>query len=327
MRKRSIVISIALIVSLLLCGVATAECLVQELGDLYTAYTFRLDGVQYQLPAQVKDFVANGWQLMSYDGNVESEMLEGKTYTIHNWIENDTAKIGVYTLNPTDDPLPMSDCYVVLLRIDSTSYEEKVVAATGLFSLPNGLAIGSTVLDFMNASGLTLSHISDETNLVSYWDGNESQYFPGYYFLKDGMFYCYVGREDQPWENISFNYKLADDNRAPALRNNVSLFGDNNFTYYFDGSVTDENSKIVRIDMELMMPPLTEQKAEEAPASTSDSDEDGSWTCENGHSGNTGNFCTECGSPKPVAKAACASCGYEFEGETPKFCPNCGAAQ
>ena len=57
-----------------------------------------------------------------------------------------------------------------------------------------------------------------------------------------------------------------------------------------------------------------------APAAPSG---DGSWTCANGHSGNTGNFCSECGAPRPSADK-CASCGYEFGDSTPKFCPNCG---
>ena len=55
--------------------------------------------------------------------------------------------------------------------------------------------------------------------------------------------------------------------------------------------------------------------------------DDRSWTCVNGHSGNTGNFCTECGSPRPQEKTACAACGYEFTDGIPKFCPNCGTPQ
>ena len=55
--------------------------------------------------------------------------------------------------------------------------------------------------------------------------------------------------------------------------------------------------------------------------------DDGSWTCENGHAGNTGKFCSECGAPKPVEEApltACPNCGYEFGENIPKFCPECG---
>ncbi|MBQ9262679.1 MAG: WG repeat-containing protein [Clostridia bacterium] len=56
---------------------------------------------------------------------------------------------------------------------------------------------------------------------------------------------------------------------------------------------------------------------------------DDNWTCENGHDGNRGNFCSECGSPRPAEQAAstfCSNCGYEFTDGAPKFCPNCGAA-
>lgn len=53
-------------------------------------------------------------------------------------------------------------------------------------------------------------------------------------------------------------------------------------------------------------------------------EEDG-WTCENGHSGNQGNFCSECGSPRPEEGAhTCPSCGYELSEPLPTFCPNCG---
>ncbi len=57
--------------------------------------------------------------------------------------------------------------------------------------------------------------------------------------------------------------------------------------------------------------------------------EDGSWTCTNGHAGNTGKFCSECGEPRPEmpqeALTSCPNCNYEFpEGTNPKFCPECG---
>ena len=64
-----------------------------------------------------------------------------------------------------------------------------------------------------------------------------------------------------------------------------------------------------------------ENKPEEKPA-------DGAWTCaECGAEGNTGKFCPECGSPKPAAPAddgtwTCPNCGTE--GNTGKFCPGCG---
>ena len=52
-----------------------------------------------------------------------------------------------------------------------------------------------------------------------------------------------------------------------------------------------------------------------------------SWTCSCG-AVNSGNFCTNCGSPKPQAAAAkaCGNCGYMAPDpeNPPKFCPNCG---
>ena len=48
----------------------------------------------------------------------------------------------------------------------------------------------------------------------------------------------------------------------------------------------------------------------------------GTWTCGNGHEGNTGNFCPVCGLPKPVI---CPGCGYTLDEEhMPNYCPNCG---
>ena len=54
---------------------------------------------------------------------------------------------------------------------------------------------------------------------------------------------------------------------------------------------------------------------------------DKGWTCEVcGHEGNTGNFCPECGAPKPVDPDwTCPVCGHE--GNTGNFCPECGAAR
>lgn len=47
------------------------------------------------------------------------------------------------------------------------------------------------------------------------------------------------------------------------------------------------------------------------------------WTCSCG-AVNTGKFCSECGKKKPEA-ATCPSCGWKAEnGESPKFCPECG---
>ena len=47
------------------------------------------------------------------------------------------------------------------------------------------------------------------------------------------------------------------------------------------------------------------------------------WTCENGHEGNTGNFCIECGAAKPVEETW--TCENGHEGNTGNFFVECGA--
>ena len=45
------------------------------------------------------------------------------------------------------------------------------------------------------------------------------------------------------------------------------------------------------------------------------------WTCSCGKTGNTGKFCAECGSPKPVSDTWTCACGVVNKG---KFCSECG---
>ena len=47
------------------------------------------------------------------------------------------------------------------------------------------------------------------------------------------------------------------------------------------------------------------------------------WTCKNGHEGNTGNYCTQCGAPKPVGETW--TCKNGHEGNTDDYCARCGA--
>ncbi|MBQ9512973.1 MAG: SPFH domain-containing protein, partial [Lachnospiraceae bacterium] len=61
--------------------------------------------------------------------------------------------------------------------------------------------------------------------------------------------------------------------------------------------------------------PAQQQPAQPAPQMAAP----GAWTCECG-STNNGNFCSNCGKPRPNASWTC-SCGAVNEGN---FCPNCG---
>ncbi len=48
------------------------------------------------------------------------------------------------------------------------------------------------------------------------------------------------------------------------------------------------------------------------------------WTCSCGHDGNTGKFCSECGKARPETSSWTCSCGNTCTG---KFCPECGGAR
>ncbi len=61
-----------------------------------------------------------------------------------------------------------------------------------------------------------------------------------------------------------------------------------------------------------------EEKAKAAEAKA-----DG-WSCSCGHEGNTGKFCSECGKARPEASSWTCSCGHTCTG---KFCPECGSAR
>ena len=49
------------------------------------------------------------------------------------------------------------------------------------------------------------------------------------------------------------------------------------------------------------------------------------WTCPSCGTVSSGNFCPECGAPRPARQCRCKNCGFAVEGALPKFCPNCGA--
>ena len=70
-----------------------------------------------------------------------------------------------------------------------------------------------------------------------------------------------------------------------------------------------------------------EQSEEEQPEEEVHEHAAQGWTCpECGHEGNTGKFCEECGAKQPTGAAAtwdCPECGHK--GNTGKFCEECGA--
>ena len=69
--------------------------------------------------------------------------------------------------------------------------------------------------------------------------------------------------------------------------NSISLSQDGSLALIYSGN---RQYTVCRLE-------IAEPEASEAPEAAAD---DGTWTCENGHSGNTGKFCPECGAPRPA---------------------------
>ena len=73
--------------------------------------------------------------------------------------------------------------------------------------------------------------------------------------------------------------------------------------------------------------PSGTDETEEKPEAEADGQPaaDGTWTCSNGHAGNTGKFCPECGEARPEDEIVCPECGTHYPAdEAPNFCPNDG---
>lgn len=72
---------------------------------------------------------------------------------------------------------------------------------------------------------------------------------------------------------------------------------------------------------------MREQEAKAGQQADRQAPAAGGWNCPVCTTPNNGNFCSNCGSAKPEGTGFCAECGQKFEGEKPKFCPNCGKEQ
>lgn len=114
----------------------------------------------------------------------------------------------------------------------------------------------------------------------------------------------------------------------------------------FDFTVSDDGSVVLQYDgydsgytvyqISNAMPaapavqsaaPAVEQSA--APeAGQPESKPAGEWTCSACGQSNSGNFCINCGAPRPVEEApVCSNCGYtSADGIAFNFCPQCGTA-
>lgn len=157
-----------------------------------------------------------------------------------------------------------------------------------------------------NPDVISLSQVKDVTYKINerkdevkkkLENGEEVSYDPKQYKYEYSFYVTLL--IDSPWfDDITF--EVLDARRASAK--------DEVYKTYFD--------RIQKI-RELLVPGKYEKESFET-----EPEEDGTWKCECGHEGNTGNFCSACGKPKPVEnKWFCPQCGTENTGN---FCSKCG---
>lgn len=68
---------------------------------------------------------------------------------------------------------------------------------------------------------------------------------------------------------------------------------------------------------------MEQQQQQENQQAAVEKTNNNQWFCTECGEKNTGNFCSDCGTKRPVSNQ-CSNCGYKPSGETPKFCPECG---
>ena len=188
----------------------------------------------------------------------------------------------------------------------------------------------TAAINQMSADGIRISHVASKSRELSQYMANE---------LDDSW------RENRGFEVLSVGIaSVSYDDESKELinmRNKGAMLGDPSVREgYVQGSVArgmeaagsnpggatgafvgmgvgmGAGGGFVATASETNRKMMEAEREERAAAAAS-----AGWSCSCGKEGNTGNFCTNCGSKKPTATGWTCSCGNVCNGN---FCPNCG---
>lgn len=118
-----------------------------DLGEtLGNAISVMVDGASYTFPGTTfADLEANGWTI---DPGADGATLPANTITRVDYFKGDF-KISLSAANTATAPLPMNECEVAGLMIDSSDSKEMA------FALPGGIAFGASPEEVEAAYGAT----------------------------------------------------------------------------------------------------------------------------------------------------------------------------
>ena len=98
-------------------------------------------------------------------------------------------------------------------------------------------------------------------------------------------------------EDMAGTIRVIDVFGNEVLEDNPEIRSTSDVEYSKDGTIILVRDIERKYHIYTMDPSVYAQDPNAAPAP--DAEDDGTWTCENGHEGNTGAFCGECGAKKP----------------------------
>ena len=110
-------------------------------SDAIRSGEFRLDGVEYKLPADYAEFSANGWELEEVI-HTEDEMVDAGDMK-YIYMTKGKNKVAVMLTNNGESQVPMKDCKVTNLTVKGNEVEDKDILKIGDVSVAD---IGSAAM-------------------------------------------------------------------------------------------------------------------------------------------------------------------------------------
>lgn len=137
MKKKWLAGLLACVMALSLCGVALASG--EGLSDDLYSFQLAIDGEVYAFPMSYADFTARGWVC----GDDEKELFEPNEYTPTASFAKNGLEVYVYMINMGIDTVPLSQCMVGGLAVDSSQHGAPAVT----FTFPGGIVFGASTLE------------------------------------------------------------------------------------------------------------------------------------------------------------------------------------